>query len=204
MGKGRATAKADPYGKRVGENDLQWRSRIAKLEQDERDRSEPLVTPFAQSNGRYRQQTVMHVETNTRVETYRNIELPRIIEQWHAEGRVGFELPAMDAMRRCIALWDSRPLIGSLSAAYSPAIKSGANDYDRHVIRALDDTREIDRYKGLFHPAHWRVFERIVRFNLPIGSAGEEIEANGPQSTASARSIVGLIANAIALQPHGA
>lgn len=190
-------AKIDPLARRAGETHFDWRARIARQRADERDRAEPIVPKIAQIH--YQQSTVMHVETNTRAETYKLIELPSIIEQWHKRGVPGFEEPAMDAMRRCIAMWEARPLIGSMASQYAPAIRGGANDYDRHVIKALDDTAEIERYRDMFHPAHWRVFEAVVRYDKPAGESGMEPN-HATQSTASARAIVGLVANVIATE----
>lgn len=191
----------DIYARQPGETNLEWVMRRARLKADARDKTEPIVPVETQRQGDYRRSTVMHVETNTRAETYKLIPLPRVIEQWHEKGLPGFEEPAMDAMRRCIALWEARPLIGSMAAQYKPAIKGGANDYDRHVIRALDDTDELDRYRAMFHPAHWRVFEAVVRYDKDLQDAG--MEANAKQSRASARAIVGLVANVIASRMRG-
>lgn len=58
--------------KRPTETDLQWRQRIAKLDQDERDRSEPIVTAEAERHGDYRDEFVMHIETQTLARTRRN------------------------------------------------------------------------------------------------------------------------------------
>lgn len=197
---GRAKEKGGKlYTRQPGETTVEYALRIARAKANTRDKAEPLVSDEARQHGRYRDRTVMHIETATRAVTAVNIALPRIIEQWHAEGRPGFEQPAMDAMRRCIALWEARPLIGSLVANYAPTIPDGSTDYDRHIIRAMDDTDAIERYAKMFHPAHWRVFEAVVRYDKPVGVAGGEIEDNGPQSTASARAIVGTVANFIAM-----
>lgn len=195
MGRGNSLAK------RRDETDLQWRSRLARIRQEERDKAEPIITPEAERHG-YVRGTVMHIETVTRAISYRKRELPTVIQQWHAKGLPGFEDPAMDAMERCIALWDARPSIGKVSANYHPAVTGGANDYDGALLQAMDDTNEIERYEAMFHPAHWRVFEAVVRYDKPVGQSGME-EGNGPQSTASARAIVGTIANFIAMKRGG-
>jgi hypothetical protein len=193
--------KPDPLAKRPDETDLQWRSRLAREDQAARDKAEPIVSLAAQGHG-YRKATVMHIETFTRAESYRKSELPTSIQEWHRKGLPGFEQPAMDAMERCIVLWESRPGIGKQCASYKQAIPSGANDYDGKLLKAMDDTAEIERYQAMFHPAHWRVFEAVVRFDKPLGQSGME-EGNGPQSTASARAIVGTIANFIAMHRRG-
>lgn len=197
----KAKRKVDPLAKRHDETDLQWRSRLASEKQAQRDKAEPIVSKEAQRHG-YRKATVMHIESFTRAESFRKSELPTVIQQWHERGLPGFEQPAMDAMERCIVLWESRPGIGKVCASYKQAIPSGANDYDGALLSAMDDTAEIERYQAMFHPAHWRVYEAVVRFDKPLGQSGME-EGNGPQSTASARAIVGTIANFIAMHRRG-
>lgn len=58
--------------KQRGETDLDWRQRIAKLEQDRRASGAPIVTPEAEQHGDYRDEFVMHVETQTLARTKRN------------------------------------------------------------------------------------------------------------------------------------
>src|SRR6185312_3030652 len=190
-------AHKDIFAKRGDETTLEWELRKAGLKANARNRDDPLVP--VEREGAYRRDTVMHVETNTRALTAKLIELPSVIERWHMQGVPRFEEPAMNAMRQCIALWEARPILGNMAAGYAPTIKRGANDYDRHIIRALDDTAAIERYAAMFHPAHWRVYEAVVRYDRPLGEAGGALEDNGPQSTASARAIVGTVANFIAM-----
>lgn len=72
--------------KRVGENDLQWRSRLARLDAHERDMAEPIVTFEAQQHGDYRDSDVMHVETQTIAVTKRNRLLSPIEDMWGRGG----------------------------------------------------------------------------------------------------------------------
>ncbi len=57
--------------KRPQESHWQWRSRLIREAQQERDRTEPLITSETARHGGYVDETVMHVETGTRVETKR-------------------------------------------------------------------------------------------------------------------------------------
>lgn len=58
-------------GKRRDETFWQWQSRLQAVRQMERDRDVPLITPELERRGWYATETVMHVETGTRVETKR-------------------------------------------------------------------------------------------------------------------------------------
>lgn len=62
----------DIRAKRRNETWLQWRSRVAYLDQTERDKSEPLVTIEAEGHGDYYDDFVTHAETGTVCRTKRN------------------------------------------------------------------------------------------------------------------------------------
>lgn len=53
------------------ETSLEYELRRARIKADARNKADPLITPEMQSRGWYADETVMHVETNTRVETKR-------------------------------------------------------------------------------------------------------------------------------------
>lgn len=68
----RAGAKrTDPQARRPGESIWGWRSRVVGQKQAARDRAEPLITPETARQAEYTDDTVMHVETGTRVQTKR-------------------------------------------------------------------------------------------------------------------------------------
>lgn len=71
MGK-RGAAAQDRNARRPGETHLQWRSRIASIKQNERDRSEPIVPQEAQRHGNYVERDVLHIETFTLATAFRN------------------------------------------------------------------------------------------------------------------------------------
>lgn len=76
--------------KRPHETHWQWRSRLMALAQQERDRTIPLITPELESRGWYTTETVMHVETGTRVETKRRRGLSSLVRM-HQTGRLDNE-----------------------------------------------------------------------------------------------------------------
>ncbi len=61
-----------PRAKRPQETHFQWRSRVIALDQMERDRDEPVVTPEAARHGDYEDAFVTHVETGTIARAPRN------------------------------------------------------------------------------------------------------------------------------------
>lgn len=67
-----AKAKTDPLAKRQQETYWQWRARIARAKQDQRDRSDSLVTPEALQHGEYEDGFIMHIETGTFAKGTRN------------------------------------------------------------------------------------------------------------------------------------
>lgn len=61
----------DPLAKRHDENDLQWRSRVARASHERRVASEPIVTAETLAKGDLEPAFVSDAETGTRAETYR-------------------------------------------------------------------------------------------------------------------------------------
>lgn len=78
--------KPSPLQKRPDETDLVYRSRLARMKQEERDRSEPIVPREAEQHARYASEDVMHVETNTIATTRRNKGLSSLV-RLHRTGR---------------------------------------------------------------------------------------------------------------------
>lgn len=193
-------AKHNPTAKRREETEAQYLSRLARDRAEQRNRMEPIVPAIAQANGHFAKRTVTHVDTNTKAETFIRDGLPATVRSWVLKRYPGFEEPAQAAILHCIALWDARPLLGKLSASYGVTIPGGTGSPEIALLDNLDGIDELSEFKGMFHPAHWRVFEAVVRYDRPACGAANEIENNAPQSTASARAIVGMIANWIAIQ----
>lgn len=73
----------DASSRRPHETHWAWRSRLVAAAQAERDRSVPLVTPEAERHGQYDDETVMHVETGTRVQTKRNRHVSSLVRLHH-------------------------------------------------------------------------------------------------------------------------
>lgn len=194
MAKRGSPVKNDPYAKRATETHLQWRSRVAAMEQAVRDRSEPVVPREAQRHGEYGDQFVYHLESGTKVQTKRNA-ISRVVDKWFEEGSVGFHHGSRLAVEWCHERWEARGTIGRLCANYEPTIPSGGNSQYARDIHIRD---ELDEVRSWFHPAHWEVFEGVVRWGRAAGVAGSDLADNTPQAIASAKTVVGMIASFIA------
>lgn len=154
------------------------------------DKAKPTAEQLA--NGRYGKGFVMHVESATQTETY--VSRNDIVEKWFAQGWPGFEQPARLAINWCHKCWEARGVIGSQTGNFEPVQGGQSNQYARDV--ELVD--ELDKVRQWFHPVHWQIFENTVRWGQPAGVAGSDLASNHPQAIASARAIVGLVANFIA------
>lgn len=62
-----------------GESSLSYTLRRARIIADARNRSEPIITPEMKQQGGYHDETVMHVETGTRVETKRRRSISSLV-----------------------------------------------------------------------------------------------------------------------------
>lgn len=124
----------------------------------------------------------------------RRIRNSAIVEKWFKEGHIGFHEGARLAIEWCHKRWEARGVIGKLCASYEPTIGHGGGNPARDI--ELRD--ELDTIKAEFHPAHWDIFENVVRWGSPAGVAGSDLADNPPQAIASARAVVGMIASFIA------
>lgn len=154
---------------------------------------EELVAPTAEQlmKGNVKTGFVVHVDTWTTAKAHR---VSSVLDRWFDEGRHGFEAPARAAIEWCQVRWEARGVIGRQCANYSPTCGSGGGQ----VVRDVELRDELDAMKALFPHKHWDVYENVCRWGQPAGVAGSEFANNDPQAIASARAIVGMIANMIA------
>lgn len=153
-------------------------------EVDRRD----IITPAQHAKGTY--ESRIHPSQGRRM-TNRS----SILDRWFADREPGFDEGARLAIEWCHKRWEARGTIGSLTASYEPATGSGGQCEAERGVMLRD---ELDEVKGWFHPAHWDVFEGVVRWGQPAGVAGSELADNPAQAIASARVVVGMIASFIA------
>lgn len=82
--------KIDPYAKKVGETDLQWRLRVIAQKQEARDKANPIITPETERQARYEDVTVYHIETGKRAETKRRRSISSLVRM-HTTGALSNE-----------------------------------------------------------------------------------------------------------------
>lgn len=154
-----------------------------------------LPTPAQLANGDFERDFVTHAESNTKAMAYRRRDTS-VVEQWCREGATGFEEPAKRAIADCITFWQ-RMGCQRITANYGERIAASTHGEGYTAQEAAD---EIAFRKGLVPARYWDVFENVVRHNEPAGVAGSRFAKNRPQQIASARAIVGLVANIIAMR----
>lgn len=154
-----------------------------------------LPTPEQLANGDFERNFITHAESNTKATAYRRRD-SSIVETWHREGAVGFDEPAMRAIADCILFWQ-RMGEPRVTANYGERIAASTHGEGHTQQEAAD---EIARRRRLVPRTYWDVFENVVRHNEPAGVAGSRFASNRPQQIASARAIVGLVANVIAMR----
>lgn len=154
-----------------------------------------LPTPEQIRNGDFERDFVTHAESNTKAMAYRRKD-SSIIETWRREGAVGFEEPAMRAIADCITFW-GRMGEPRVTANYGERMAAATHGEGYTQQEAAD---EIAFRRKLVPRAYWDVFENVVRHNEPAGVAGSRFANNRPQQIASARAIVGMVANVIAMR----
>lgn len=154
-----------------------------------------LPTPEQLANDDYVRDFVTHAESNTKATAYRKRD-SSIVEKWFREGATGFDEPARRAIADCVTYW-ARMGSARVTAPYGERIAVSTHDNDYTQQEAAD---EIAFRKKLVPRAYWDVFENVVRHNEPAGVAGSSFANNPAQRIASARAIVGFVANIIAMK----
>lgn len=152
-------------------------------------------TPEQLANDLYDHDFVTHAESATKVKTYRRKD-SNVVDKWIREGAVGFGVPAQRAIADCVILWQR---MGSqrLTGSYGERLAASTNCQGHTQQEAAD---EISFRKSLVPREYWDVFENVLRHNEPAGTAGSRFANNPAQQIASARAIVGFVANLIAMR----
>lgn len=175
MGRGSSKAKTDPYQQRPDETGLQWRARIARMEDEAASRKQPLVTPEAAANGQYE-------DGYTEVDGQRAaVKINRggsTIQRWmnSAPCRI-LDDAERAAIRYCQSLW-TRLDYSCPGLVYV--------DFGRDGMTDLEVIGELATLKGKVPLKYWTVFENICRFELPA-------------TDRHAKTTVGFVAGMIAL-----
>ena len=126
----RRKSAPDPRAKRRHETDLQWRVRLARMDQLNWDKTETLITPETAQHGDYHDDTVMHVETGTRAETKRN-RMQRPLEIMFDQGKITKE--QLVAAHEITWIYEAIELVKVRSANLEARIDNSGADRDALV-----------------------------------------------------------------------
>ena len=167
------------------------RGRLAnhKRRRNKKDEAEPLVNEFAARHGNYGRDgragksAIMRNRGGTAV------------DRWEANGLMSeTQLASIAHMQRLWRLVDSGP---RLVTNLDQTIFGSAGDGNLAEIEARSD---VNRIGSGFPAPYWNVFENVVRFDEPAGTAGSRLSNFSRSSAEAARLIVCLIADTIYLR----
>jgi hypothetical protein len=189
----------DPLAKQRGENNAQWRMRLA-LAGTVQDNTEPRATPnvFTTQHGDYQDRFVMHAETATRAKALVN-RGGDPVSRWEAAGKL--EPHQMLAITLLRGLWDQVGIKQRVTANYGERI--GGGDAEHAITRQIEARDRLHRIRDYF-PAplgsYFDVFENVVRHDWPAGVAGAGLGRSEKTAQARALTIVQFVADFIAMK----
>lgn len=192
-----AKRKIDPKAKRPHETFMQWRLRVTRMEQEERDRGEPIVPVEAQRHGDYRSEFVTDVDDGTKAYTKVN-RGGSPVERWIASGRL--TQPQQVVIAMCCRLWRLAWPKQKLTASYGERIPMSSSVEYRatNEIEARDDLDRIQSYFPGPMQAYWRIFENVCRHEEPAGVAGSKLNYGDRDAATRAHQIVCFVADYVA------
>lgn len=195
----KAKAKPNPWARRPDESFLAHQSRLARERQEQRDRSQPLVTPEAQRHGDYRDDTLF--EINEQGHPVRNaVKVNRggtPVCRWIAQKRL--TQGQQNAIRYVTRLWAMTGLRTALTANYGERIAGGGHGEGRSLaeIEAREDLKRVTAYVPR---AYFDVFENVVRHGIAAGVAGAALNHASRDAKHTAYLTVCFVADVIAMK----
>lgn len=195
------TAAESVYKRQAGETTLQYVARISRHEQNQRDRSRPIVSTEAANHGAYVDEFVTHGETSTKVQTKRNVKASPLA-YWKAQDMLTATQEA--AISYCIRLWEFLPPMPATTAQYGERIPSSDSGHESEaaVNAWLDAIADLRRVEGYIPRSYWQVFENCIRFDEPAGVAGSSLGYTGRSGKAKAHVIVCFVSDLIAMKEN--
>lgn len=182
--------------KRKDETEWEFRSRLARVRQEARDRAEPIVPVEAERHGDYQRGFVTHVETATKAHTMRNYASDPV-KRWEKAGALS--TTQLAAIELCRTLWERAGIQQRVTANYGERLPPTASAEDRSAVE-IDARRELHRMQDEIPAQYWSVFENICRFGLPIGVTASAAGYVGTGAELRARTVVCFVADLIAMR----
>jgi hypothetical protein len=163
-----AKTKRDPLAKMPNETSLQFQSRLARIRDVARDKSEPLVSEHTEKHGLYIGEGMAKRNVNVSPFT-----------AWRGQNALTETQQA--AIHYCIRLWSTHPPMAATTGGYGERIGGSSSSFesDRMVNAYLDAKEDLRRicggigkngeYRSGYIPsAYWGVFESLMRFDVAI------------------------------------
>ena len=167
------------------------RGRIANLKSGPKSSAQavPLVNEFAARHGDYARDG-----RPGRSPIMRN-RGGSSVDRWEAKGLLSeTQLAAIAHMQRLWQIVEAGP---RLAMNWEQTIYGCNGDGNLAEIQARED---LQRISSGFPAAYWDVFENVVRFDEPAGTAGSRLASVSRSAVEAARLVVCLIADTISLR----
>ncbi len=143
----------------------------------------PLVNPFTMAHGDY--------ERNLRFVRNRG---GTALERWERDGYLSVsQQAAILHMQRLWTLIDQ----GSRLVVNLDRTVFGCNGDGNH--KEIEARHDVHRIKGVFPYEYWDIFERVCRWDEPAGTAGSRLANFTRTASESARLVVCMVADMIAM-----
>ena len=192
--------RVNPRDKLRDETDAAWRSRLARMDQEERDRSQPLVTLEAQRHGDYGDVTLFEVDERgapVRVVAQRN-RATDPVARWKAKNRLtAAQIAAIDY---CERLWKLAGIQQRVTANYGERIYGLSGHSESRCLNEIEARQDLHRIRGYIPGPYWHVFENIARHAMPLGETALTAGYAGPGAEIRAHTVVCFVADLIAMR----
>lgn len=189
----------DPMAKQRGENNAQWRMRLA-LAGTVQDNAEPRAIPslYTTQHGDYQDRFVMHAESATRAKALVN-RGGDPVSRWVAANKL--EPAQMLAIAKLQGIWELIGIKQRVTANYGERI-GGCGDVEYAAGRKIEAAKDLERIEGYFIAPidnYFAIFENVVRGHYPAGLAGAGEGRSEKAAQARALTIVQFVADIIAM-----
>lgn len=189
---GRAKQK-DRDAQRPDETYFQWRSRLLRQRQEQRDKDEPIIPAEALKHGSYETRFVTHAESNTKAQTVVN-RGGDPVSRWENAGKLSDN--QMVAIAHCQRLWRLAGLETRVTANYGERIP-GQGSSERACLNEIEARQDLQRFRNQFPGKYFDVFENVCRFGHSAGQAGECLGYGSRSAETRAHMIVCMVADFI-------
>lgn len=168
---------------------------MARTKRKPRPAIEPGETPTPEqlAQGGYERGFVTHVETATKAMAHISAHSP--VARWNKARRLSDSQNTAIAL--CGVLWAICGLKQKLCASYGERMPVSC-DNEWLANERIDAAKRLRRIEGYVPPHLWEVFENVVRWGEPTGTAGASLGFTGSKSTqAAVLTIVRVVADII-------